>query len=924
MLLKNLIKTNLKSHKNIKINGLELDSRKVKKGCIFFALKGNKLNGAKYINEAIKKGASAIVCHKNIKFKSKVIPIIKTENVRKILGESCQIYFKNKPKNIIAVTGTNGKSSVANFFHQILLLNKIKVASIGTLGIKKNNINKNNNLTSPDIITLHKELNKIKKSKIDNVIIEASSHGLHQARLDGINFLSGIFTNLSQDHLDYHKSMKNYFNAKMILFSKLLKKNKSIITDNEIKEFNSIKKIAKKRSLKIKTINKKLVFKLKKLSNLLGIFQIKNLSMSVLAARNCGLSYKKIFKVIEKLQSVNGRLQLIRILKNKTKIFIDYAHTPAALEATLKSLSSQYKNIILVFGCGGERDKKKRGVMANVAKSYCEKIYITDDNPRRENPKKIRSEIIKNLKNSNYKEVSNRQKAIETSIKESKPFDVILVAGKGHETTQDYGHRIINISDKKIIKSVKDKNKKINDTFNNNCLNSKILKKILKTKKNYNFKGVVIDSKNVKKGNLFISIKGKKNDGHDYVKEAIKNGAKYFLASRKNFQNLNKKKIYFYNSEKFLNIFAHEKRKYTNAKIIAVTGSSGKTSVKNLLGNLLNTYSKTYFSPKSFNNHYGVPLSLSNLEEDNKYGVFEVGMSKPGEINALSKLVRPDFAIITNVAPAHIENFRNLAEIAKAKGEIINNLNKKGTLIINRDDKFYYYLKKLADRKKINTVSFGYSKKSDVYPIYIRKKKNYIDLKIKIFDEIVSLKIRDINILNVLVVFAILKLLRLDLSKSLNSFKNIEPMNGRGKISLIKRYGKKINLIDESYNANPLSVQNALIKISSLKKKNLKKYILLGDMLELGKKSNYFHKNISNIINKTDIDKVFVYGNKIFETYKNIKKNKRGNILQYTSDFDEIFSKILQKNDYLMIKGSNATGLNNLCSNLIKEKKHVI
>ena len=208
MLLKNLIKNSPKSLKKLKIRGLATNSKEVKKKFIFFAIRGNKFNGEDYISEAIKNGAAIIICSNSCKFQSSKVHVVKTNKVKDYLGEIASKFYKLKPKNIIAVTGTNGKTSVADFFYQILNINNIPVASIGTLGIKSKNSIINSKLTSPDIITLHKNLEKLKKDKIDNVIIEASSHGLNQNRLDNLKLKAGIFTNFSQDHLDYHKTMK--------------------------------------------------------------------------------------------------------------------------------------------------------------------------------------------------------------------------------------------------------------------------------------------------------------------------------------------------------------------------------------------------------------------------------------------------------------------------------------------------------------------------------------------------------------------------------------------------------------------------------------------------------------------------------------------------------------------------------------------
>ena len=926
MLLKKLIKTSSKNIKNIKISGLSLDSRTVKKNHLFFAIEGSSTHGEKFINQAIKKGASAIISAKKINLKNNKIPIITVRNPKKVLEEICINFFQKKPKNILAVTGTNGKSSVADFFHQIFSFNKIPVASIGTLGIKANKKVFKSNLTSPDIISLHKQLEKLKKLNIDNVIIEASSHGLHQGRLNGINFKAGIFTNFSQDHLDYHSSMKAYFDSKMILFSKLLKKNRHIILDSNIKEFFKLKKIAIKNDLKILNINLKttLLAESKKV-NLIGDFQIKNLSMSILAAQLCGLKNEDINFSLKKIQNVNGRMDFVRKLKNKAKVYIDYAHTPDALNTVLKSLTEKFNcKVTLVFGCGGERDVKKRSLMAKIAKKYCKKIYVTDDNPRRENAKKIRKSIIRHLNKGTYFDIANRAKAIKKAILFCEPYEIILIAGKGHESYQDYGNKIIKISDKDIVKKIKLKKAKFAQKKYNYLYNSNILNQITNKKKTYRFKGISISSKETKRDNLFVAIKGKNTDGHKYVNEAISNGASYCVVE-KMIKNINKNKlIKCKNTKAFLNKLAINKRKKSRAKIIAVTGSSGKTTLKTLLGKLLSNYGKTYFSPRSFNNHFGVPFSLSNTESYHDFGVFEVGMSKEGEIKKLSHMIKPHVGVITNIAEAHIENFKSLKDIAKEKAEIIKNINKNGTLVLNRDDKFYKYINSLAKLKKIKTISFGFSKKSDVYPIYSKNKKTKKVLKIKVIDEIISLKPGVINVYNILSSLAVLKALNLNLKKILKMFYSFQSLEGRGKTYQINRFKTSFRLIDESYNANPLSVKNAIINFGKIKKYKFKKYLLLGDMLELGQKSDFYHKNLSKFINNTDIDKIFVYGDKILNTYKYTHKNKRGNILNHKSEFEKNFSQIVKKNDYLMIKGSNATGLNNISKRIIKGYKNVI
>jgi MurE/MurF fusion protein len=918
MLLKNLINNLPEDKKKITIKGLSINSKEVKKGFIFFAIKGNNSNGEKYIKEAVNKGAAVIICSNKSKYRNKKVTIIKKKNIRNFVSEISSRFYKLKPKNIIAVTGTNGKTSVADLFYQILTLNNLPVASIGTLGIKYKNKIIKTGLTSPDTIAIHKYLQILKKNKIENVIIEASSHGLDQHRLHHINFKTAIFTNFSQDHLDYHKTMKSYLNAKLVLFKKILKQKSKIVLDMNINEFKILKKIAKKRKLKVVEISE-LIKKIKNIFlNVDGVFKIKNLAMAVAAAKLCSIRDRKIFKSLKNIKDVNGRLELVKIFPNNIKVFIDYAHTPDALSKVLQFLEIKYgKKISLVFGCGGDRDKKKRSLMARIANKYSKKVYVTDDNPRNEEPKKIRNEIISKINSKKCFNIGNRAEAIKKAIKNSGNNEVVLIAGKGHEDKQIYKNRTIYISDKKIVKNLRLQIRSLSKKELNYFQNKTILKTIQGNTNLQNFEGLAVDSRMIKKNNLFLTIKGKNDDGNKFIPDALKKGCKYIVSS-KVIKKYKSKTIKVKNEITFLNKFAKFKREHSLAKIIAITGSAGKTSLKNLIRQLLQNFDNTYCSPRSFNNHLGVPISLSNLNVNDKYGVFEVGMSKPGEIKKLSKLIKPHIGIITNIGEAHIENFKNIFGIVKAKSEIIDSINANGTIILNRDDKFFSYLQKKARLRKLKIVTFGKNKKSDILLLKTHKSKDLTKIFLKVSDKKITLEIKSINIYNVLASLAVLKELNLKLSNITKIFKNLEPSEGRGKTHIISRYNKKFRLIDESYNANPLSVKNAINNFDAIKKENFKKYLILGDMLELGHKSEKYHKDLSKVINNSNIDKVFIKGKKTLFTYKNLHKSKQGNILQNKDDIDLILINVINNNDYLMIKGSNATGLNILSKKIIK------
>ena len=944
MLIGNYFKNIHSKYKSHYFTGISFNSKDVKKNNIFFAIKGVNKNGNRYIKEAIKKGASTIVSNLNFQgFKNKIL-YIKTRNSRKILSDVASKFYKNKPKNLIAVTGTNGKSSIVNFYYQILELSNKKVASIGTLGIKTSHNNVEIKNTSLDTISLNKYLQKIKSLKIPNVILEASSHGLKQHRLDGVNFNTGIFTNLSRDHLDYHKSYKDYLNSKLILFKKLMKRNSNVITDRDISEYKIIKTIAKNKNLKIFTIgtkkssleiikhsysDDKQIFQIKYKNNiykvkinLIGKVQIKNILMAMLAAEKSNLKFKKIIKFASKIKSVHGRFEKIGYLKNNSKVILDYAHTPDALKNCLQNLQEQFKNkkISIVFGCGGDRDKAKRFQMGKIANKFCHKIYLTDDNPRFENPKKIRLTIKKSIKKNKLFELSNREKAISLAIRNLNSGEILLIAGKGHEKNQDYGSYIRKFSDKKIIlKYIKNKNKNLAFDWKVNILKEKIKKEI---PNNFKINKASINSKKINNNDIFFAIKGKKNNGNLFIKESFKKGASLAVVNKIDKTLKPQKQILVKDSLKVLTNIAKKIRLTSKAKIIAITGSCGKTSLKEILGYVFGKISNVSYSPNSYNNKYGVPLSLFNIKQKDEFGVFEVGMDRIGEIDFLSKIIMPDVAVITNISYAHAKNFKSINEIAKAKSEIIYNVNKNGSIVLNADDPFYSKHKAIALNRKIKVLSFSISKKNtNVYIEKIVKKINKFEIFININDKKYSFLVKSIfesNLKNILAAVAVISIFKDIDELNQNVFYNFKIPTGRGDISEVKVNKKIIKFIDESYNANPLSVSSAIKNFDLIKNGKSKKNIILGDMLELGKHSKKLHEDLAHIINESKIDNVHVYGNSIKHTFKKIKKRKKGLFLKDKKQIINLIKNNINNNDYLMIKGSNLTGLNVMAGKLKK------
>ena len=459
---------------DVTINGVTCDSREVKPGYIFVAIQGEKNRGEDFVYEAISNGASAIVTSENSTLKLD-IPLIKDKNPRRYLSHISSIIYKNSPEIVCAITGTNGKTSTTNFLQQIWSLMGLNSSSIGTLGIIGNEEIQDTNITTPDPVLLHQTLDKLSSESITHLALEASSHGLSQHRIDSVKVRAAGFTNISQDHLDYHKTMKDYFDAKKRLFTEILPKDSYsviCIDTDEGRELSSIIKNSGKgvievgesaNALNLRRIattetGMEMIFQYsgRQFSIPLkveGYFQAMNILCASGLAIASGSPSEKVFEHIKDLRPIPGRLEFCGLNKREAKIYVDYAHTPDALTAVLFSLRELTEGrLIIVFGCGGGRDKFKRPIMGEIAENFADIIIITDDNPRNEDPKDIRESILKSCPSGI--EIPGRKDAIIKAIDLGKKGDSVLIAGKGHEKFQIIGSKKTPFSDQETIREV--------------------------------------------------------------------------------------------------------------------------------------------------------------------------------------------------------------------------------------------------------------------------------------------------------------------------------------------------------------------------------------------------------------------------------------------------------------------------------------
>lgn len=467
--------TTMQRLKDLNITGLTADSRAVEPGFLFAALPGTHEDGRAYIADAVDRGAAAILAPDGTACDTDNVQLITDTNPRKLFARLASRYFKIQPEITVAITGTNGKTSVAQFARQIWSLSGHNAAALGTLGVVSDALQTPGNLTTPDPVSLHKLLADIAKQGIDHLALEASSHGLDQFRLDGVKVCAAAFTNLSRDHLDYHASMEAYLEAKARLFSDVLVSGGVAVLNADIEQRKFLEEVCAGRGHSVITygllgdsirlirssptsrgqlLDLEVFGKAERIElPLAGAFQAMNALCASGLALATGISTEDVLQSLEQLSSVPGRMELAGQRNNGAAVYVDYAHTPDALSTALEALRPHTSHkLSVVFGAGGDRDKGKRALMGKAAAGLSDNVFVTDDNPRSEDPSVIRKDVLVGCPDA-Y-EIGNRGDAIEAALSQLASGDVLLIAGKGHETGQIVGDTVLPFNDREISRDL--------------------------------------------------------------------------------------------------------------------------------------------------------------------------------------------------------------------------------------------------------------------------------------------------------------------------------------------------------------------------------------------------------------------------------------------------------------------------------------
>ena len=901
------------------ITGVTSDSRSVRNGYLFAALPGVHTHGLSHVTEAVSRGAVALLVPSGVRPSSGGAVVIEDENTPQRYALLASRFYGEQPHTVVAVTGTNGKTSVAMFARHLWTTLGEQAGVIGTLGIHTPRGVCPSLLTTPEAGCLQRLLALFHRGGMTHVALEASSHGLAQFRLDGVRLRAAAFTNISQDHLDYHGDFESYFGAKLRLVQEVLGPGGVVVVNMDgggADVFAAAAREAGHRVLEVGRAARHLrllelcsVAHGQKITlsyegqafevslSLRGEFQISNALVAAGLVMACGGEPLEVMKGLETLRGVVGRLEEVGRTQDGAPIFVDYAHTPEALEMVLNAVRPHVSGRLhVVFGCGGERDPGKRVQMGRIAAEGADEVIVCDDNPRGEVAASIRAQILSGCPRA--REIGERATAIEEAIKSLGAEDALVIAGKGHELSQHVGDTVLPFSDHQTVRR---------------CLGEAgplwsgqevVTATRGRGRTDWSAHGVSIDSRTLKPGDLFIPLRGLCRDGHQFLPQAFEKGACAALAVKGEGSPV----VEVEDTREALCALGSHARARSGARLLAVTGTVGKTSVKDALQWVLGKQGETHASEASYNNQWGVPLSLARLPGRARFGVFELGMSRVGEIAPLSQMVLPHVALITAITPVHMEFFGSLDDVAASKGEIFHGLAPGGVAVLNRGSFGYEFLHREALRCGAGEiVSFGEDPKSVVRLIALEMGVESSQLTAQVAGQKVCYAVGAPGrhmVLNSLAVLAGVHALGADVVHAAAALGDWHPLRGRGEKRVLPWKGGVLTVIDESYNASPASVEAALSVLCAAPGRRV---AVLGDMAELGERSRAMHEALADCLEGVDL--VLCCGPQMRHLYEKLPAAQRTAYAATAQDLCAPLVKTLKAGDVIMIKGSRALGM---------------
>ncbi|MDW7773211.1 MAG: UDP-N-acetylmuramoyl-L-alanyl-D-glutamate--2,6-diaminopimelate ligase [Desulfobulbaceae bacterium] len=994
-----------KSSLDMEIKGLTSDSRRAEKGMVFVALAGTDQDGHKYVGDALAKGCTAIVVEKEMEVQATAV--VRVNDSHRAYGlMAAELYgHPGREMTVIGLTGTNGKTTTSWIIEKMLRERGGKVGVIGTINYRYNgrdgeSIVMDAPLTTPEPAALQHLLREMADSGVTDVVMEVSSHALSQQRLAGLTFDIGVFTNLSRDHLDYHATMEQYFASKSRLFLEYLKEDGvavvvhsgahehgdpdgkwdrsmvALLRDNGFlpytgKRINrsyltcgfdrdcTIRAAEPVQNLEGSTC--RIFIKEKSLhlkSQLIGRYNILNMLAAAAVGHAAGLEIDAIGRGLGTVTSIPGRLERVALPSvaadsDDPYVFVDYAHTPDALENVLQTLRQMSPGrLICIFGCGGNRDRGKRPLMGEIAGRLADRVLVTSDNPRKEDPAAILQEIEsglcrmqtnkteisrlldKSLPDPQYAVLEDRRQAIHMVCSQAEKNDVVLIAGKGHETYQ------ITARGKRFFDDrLEARNGRLRWTADHLCratsgsLDQQGAAPLLGE--------VSTDTRTLRPGDIFLALQGENFDGHGFAPEAIRKGAAALIISEScPAADSSVCVVRVKDTLRALGDLAGYRRRALapGLLVIGITGSSGKTTVKEMTAAVLEEhYKSAQYAPVlktrgNFNNLVGLPLTLLEINAGHRAAVLEMGMNRPGEIKRLAEIAAPDIGCITNVQAAHLEGLGTIEGVARAKKELFTAMSPGGVRIVNYDD---VQIKKSGEYHGNTVIGFAVTPAGRKHNPAVKATRissqgaagMCFTLHVNNWRKRIQVPAAGAhNVANCAAAAAIATAAGVHPEVIVRGLSRFRSGDKRLQVSVLPG---GIHVLNDSYNANPSSMAAALRTISDFGC-DCGKIAVLGDMLELGDASADFHRQIGSLVGELGFQYLAVTGSFSGMVIEGARKTGMGkNKIMAGESADAIAhwlagliaKKKIHQGDWLLVKGSRGMRMEKVLESLAEHLK---
>jgi len=857
---------------DVEVRAIRSDSRQLDRGDLFVAVRGRRSDGHDFLPVALARGAAAVVVEREQP--GFALPQLVVDDGARALGYLVAALAgePGERMTLIGITGTNGKTTTTYLVESILAAAEARPGVIGTVDYRWNGRRHDAPYTTPTPDLLHDTFGRMVRDGVSHAVMEVSSAALAMERVAGVFYQVAAFSNLTQDHLDLHGSMADYAAAKQLLFSRHLAAGGVAVVnvddpagasmaaaagtaaakvlrvssedraelrdeqrDAEIRVVSHVSSVHGLRA-RIRTPRGELDVASRPL---LGHYNLANIALAVGIAEALGLDHAAIARGIEALPGVPGRVERVENAAG-LDLLVDYAHTPDALDNVLRALRPlTQRRLICVFGCGGDRDPGKRPQMGAVVAALADLAIVTSDNPRTEDPRAILDAILPAVPAPFYVDV-DRRTAIAAAIAEATPGDIVVIAGKGHEDYQIIGTTKVHFDDREEAAAAASRRP---------TWDLAELAAALRTTHHATAHGagsisrITIDSRTAAPGDLYVAIAGERVDGHDFVAQAVANGAVAALVKTGRSPSTTPS-IEVDDPRAALGAIAaaHRQTWRDGTALVAITGSAGKTTTKELTRAALAAAGPTHAALGSHNNETGLPLTLLGLRAHHRYGVVEMGMRGAGQIDYLTRIARPDVAAIVNAGVAHLELLGSTAAIAAAKAEIYGGLAEGGTAIVPADDaRLIDPARRFAPQARL--VTFGEPASADVRLAgYQPIGPTGADLNVVAFGQHRRFRLPLIGrhaAIDATCALACALAVGVELDVAIAGLERARAATMRGEVVTIG--GRQV--IVDCYNANPASMAAAIDTLAELRGSG-RAVAVVGDMLELGDTAAALHADV--------------------------------------------------------------------------------